>query len=432
MSILQDSQKRTERAALLYNAPSWLIEELRKPRRIENIKVQAMTKRGEETFTGAVVHDVNPYTIGIPHPYKGGIRYKAYSSEEDMIETLLVLARDMTYKHGLYRLPFGGAKGCMNLDVSRFSQAELKYITQGLVLEMVGANILDPDIFVPGPDYGTNAETMKWMYFFYGKLNRNLHRPNPAAVVTGKPVEFDGFPGRDDATARGGLIVYDALVKSGKALPKMAIQGFGNVGANLFKLLSSPDFQVSGAVVAVADVSSGIYNPKGLTYDDIAKYYLENRSFAGYKEGDNIKPEEIITAGEYDTFFTAAQEGLLNKENASKLKTKRIEELGNAAITEDADQIFEDKGIEVFPDIFANAGGVIVSSFEWRKNRGDIAHDVDLYELETWGHNELAEILKMCAKEVSNVKRKFKTSLRIAAHIVALQRLEFLMQRKKD
>lgn len=431
MGMLQDSQNRTEQAAALYGAPYWLLEELEQPRRIEKLKIQSMTKSGEKTFTGAVVHDLNPYAIGIPHPYKGGIRYKHYNTYEEMVDVLRVLARDMTYKHGLYHLPFGGAKGCINVDASLLSKEELKYMTHGLVLEMVGANILDPDIYVPGPDYATNAETMKWMYFFYGRLNRFLHRPNPAAIVTGKPVEFDGCPGRDDATARGGLIVYDALIKN-KKRPKIAIQGAGNVGGNVFKLLSSENFEVNGDVVAISDIASGLYSPKGLSYDEVTKYHTENGSFAGYKNADNIKPEEILTAGEYDAFFTAAQENLLRGDNADKLKTTKIVELGNAAVTSDAEKIFNDKGIDVIPDIFANSGGVIVSSFEWRKNRGDIAHDVDLYKVETWVHEELAEILKTCVKEVSKAKQKYKTDLRMAAHIVALQRLEFLMKRKAE
>ncbi|MDP2668958.1 MAG: Glu/Leu/Phe/Val dehydrogenase dimerization domain-containing protein [bacterium] len=432
MTLWEESQQRTRRAALLYGASDWFIEELEKSRRIEKLKIRSMTRAGEKTFYGACVHDINPYTLGITHPYKGGIRYKKYDTEDLMIDALRVLGRDMSLKFGLYRLPFGGAKACMNIDADLYTKEELKYMTQGWVLEMVGANILGPDIYVPGPDYATNEETMKWAYFFYGKLNRFLHRPYPSAVFTGKPVEFDGYPGRDDATARGGLIVYNMLAKSRVKTPTFTITGFGNVGRNAFKLLSSSEFSVSGQVVAVSDKDYGVVNEKGLDFEDLAKYYKENRGFAGYKNGDVTKPEDVITEVKSDVHISAAQESVLTKDNADKLEANIVAEFGNAAITDEAEKIFLDKGKLVIPDVFANSGGVIVSSFEWRKNRGDISHDVDLEDLKAVCHKELKEILKMGVEDVLEAKQKYKTNLRMAANIVALRRLEFLMQRKEE
>ena len=431
MDFFRDTIGRIVEAVQLANLPDWLIHELSEPKDVKEIKVRVLTKRGRETFMGVRVWQTNPSSTG-DVPYKGGLRYMKYPSNGEMIKAVRALALDMTLKNVLYSLPFGGAKGCLNLDPAERGKEELEAITKELTLELLFNNILGPGIDVLGPDSGTNSETMKWIYQQYSRLNIIMHRPSPAAVVTGKPIELGGFPGREDATARGGLIVYNEVARPIKPA-RFAIQGFGNVGENVARLLSDEQFRVNGEshkIVAVSDAFSGVYNSLGLEYSEIAGYYNVNKSFLGCPFGDAIRPEEITQVGEYDVFVTAAKEELLNGTNAYKLRTKIVLELGNGAITAEADRIFNDRGVEVIPDIFANAGGVIVSFFEWRKNLSDVLHKVDLAELAHWGEEELSKIMKSCAREVGKTREEFKCTLRQAAHIAALRRLETSLSSK--
>lgn len=433
MDILQDSLFRITKAATICNSPTWLVDELSVPKRTIPLKFRAVTGRGKETFEAVRVHQTNPYPTGGPHPYKGGWRYMRYPDKESMLMVARALANDQTLKNAWAGLPYGGAKGIANIDPNQYSDDELEAITKELVIEMLCANILDPDIDVPGPDYGTNANTMKWMYIQYCRINQLLHRPYPAAVVTGKPIDFNGCPGREDATSRGGLIVHDEIMKEispSKKIPKIGVQGFGNVGYNLCKLLDDENFWIRGKLIAVCDITSGIYNPHGISFKELSAYYTLNHRFNDCPLGDSITPEEIVSADTFDLFVTAAKEGLINKTTAPKLRTSVLLELGNSAVTEEADQILEQAGTIVIPDVAANPGGVIVSSFEWRMNRGDIYHQVDLHERLNWVHEELSKILKLSIRETIDAQRKFNTNLRMAAYIVALQRLELLLKQK--
>lgn len=431
MEFFRDTAERVVEAVRIANLPQWLIDELSRPKDVKEIKIRVLTKRRREDFIGIRVWQTNPSSTG-DIPYKGGFRYMKYPSDEEMIKATRALALDMTLKNALHSLPYGGSKGCLNLNPAEYSNEELEAITKELTLELIFNNTIDYNIDVLGPDYGTSSETMKWIYQQYTRLNIVMHRPHPAAVVTGKPVELGGFPGREDATARGGLIIFNEIVKASEPL-RFAIQGFGNVGENLARLLGSDQFRVNGQIhkiVAVSDVLSGVYNSHGMGYEALMGFYQANKSFSGCPCGEAIQPDEIVTAGEYDVFVTAAKEELLNGSNADKLRTKVILELGNGAITNTADRIFSEKGILVIPDIFANAGGVIVSFFEWRKNLSDVMHKVDLDELMYWGQEELSKIMKNCVKEVSRTRAEFSSTLRQAAHIVALRRLEESLRRK--
>ena len=431
MEFFRGTIQRINEAIEMANLPEWLADELSEPKDVKEIKVRVLTKRGRETFMGVRVWQTNPSSTG-DVPYKGGLRYMKYSSNGEMIKAVRALALDMTLKNALHSLPYGGAKGCLNLNPTEYSNEELEAITKELTLELIFNNTLGPYIDVLGPDYGTNPETMKWIYQQYARLNIIMHRPSPSAVVTGKPIELGGFPGREDATARGGLIVYDEVAKPVKPM-RFAIQGFGNVGENFARLLGDEQFRVNGEshrIVAVSDEFSGIYNPRGLKYEELALYRRANKSFLNFPFGDCIRPDEIIGAGEYDVFVTAAREALLDSGNAGKLRTRKVLELGNGAVTAGADQVFEDREVEVIPDIFANAGGVITSFFEWRKNLSDVLHKVDLAALEHWGHEELSKIMKNCAREVAATREEFDCTLRQAAHIVSLRRLAVLLSSK--
>lgn len=431
MGVFADCIKRVEEAASLVKVDQKLIDEICHGGDVVELKFPAMTLSGKKYFEGVRVHQINPHELGQPHPFKGGWRYKNYPSKEEMIDVTKALALDMLDKIVLTNLPFAGAKGCLNIDTSQFTTDELWSITNALTIEMITKNLLDANIDVPGPDYGTNAETMKWIYRLFGKLNQCLHWANSAAVVTGKPVDFDGCPGREDATARGGLIVYGELVKN-KKIPRVAVQGFGNVGYNACKLLSEDNFDdASGRLVAITDINSGVYNAGGISFNALKEYYLQNKTFKGSKLGDEIAPDNIESAGEYDLFISAATESITTKQKAEILKTKTYLELGNSAITHEADKILQDRGILVIPDIVANGGGVVVSSFEWRKNRGDILHEVDLDETAQWVYSELRKVMKSCIKKVTEVKQKHKhISWRTAAKIRSLTDMEAMLKRK--
>ena len=285
MDILNECLTRIEKAGGMYGAPLWLIEEFENPKDVVEMKVRAVTHNGKENFDAVRVLQTNPYPTGDQHPFKGGWRYMSYPSHSAMIKAMRALAIDMNLKIALTGLPFGGSKGCLNIDPSRYTFDEREAITKELVFEMLCRNILGPYIDVPGPDYGTSSEEMKWMYIAYGRHNQLLHRPNPAAVVTGKPIDYDGIPGREDATARGGLIVFQEIVKLHTDY-RVAIQGYGNVGRNACKLLQEENYWKSGTIVAVTDAKGGVYNPKGILFIDLDAYYRKNGTFAKCPLGD--------------------------------------------------------------------------------------------------------------------------------------------------
>ena len=215
-------------------------------------------------------------------------------------------------------------------------------------------------------------------------------------------------------------------------MPKVALQGFGNVGVNCFNLLTNKDFDyASGIIVAVSDVGSGLYNPNGLSTEKLFNYYQTNKTFEACKLGDAITPEQIVTETESDLFITAAREKLIHKNNAALIKTKRILELGNSAITYDADKILEDRGILVIPDVIANPGGVIASGCEWRKNRGDVPHEVDEADVRNDVYKTIDKILTRCVKKVLETKDQYGIStLRLAAKVRVLKEIERMVKRR--
>src|SRR3989338_2127234 len=431
MSAFKECVKNIHRVASMVDVDKKLVDDLCKGGDVIEMDFPAMTIRGKKDFDAVTVLQINPHEDGQPHPRKGGIRCKKYKSKAKMIDMTKVLALDMAKKNILADLPFAGGKTCININSSEFTTDELWSIFGGLTVEMLEHNILDANIYVPATDYGTNSEMMKWIYRYYWKLNKIMFRPNAAAVVTGKPVDFDGIPGREDATSRGGLIVLRELLKPTSDL-SFAIQGFGNVGRPLAELLNDESFEdMSGKVVAVSDINSGLYNPNGIPYRELSAYHKENKTFKGCSAlGDEIAPDEI-TGVKSDVFVTAAQEDLINGKNAKTLKCEWLLELGNSAVTREADEILNDRNILVIPDIIANAGGVVVSYLEWRKNRGDILHEVDLKAMVEFVHDELRKVMKKSVEKVLKTQEKYKnSSLRLAADIRALTELDRMMKRK--
>jgi len=434
VDIFQEAVLEIQKAASLANIDKKIIDRLSKGGEVIPLEFEAFTYSGMEAFEGVSVQQLNPYEQGGPNPNKGGIRFAEYPTADAMTVVTKRLSLDMEEKNGLTGLPFGGAKTCVNINPAKRKPEELVSVARELTIEMLRKNILDANIYVPGPDFGTNEAIMKTIYLRHARLNSFLHRPNPAAVVTGKPLWLHGCPGREDATARGGLIVLGKLIKF-KKQAKFAVQGFGNVGKNCCKLLTDENFEEAGGqIIAVSEEFSGIYNPKGLNYADLQDYFDKYKTFNGCSLGENIKPA-TITEIECDVLISAAKESLIDENVVKSGKFGILLELGNAATTAGANRILEEREkterrITVIPDILANPGGVIVSYFEWRKNRGDVAHEVDFAKDLNWVHAELREILEDSVRRALEAKKTYNVSMRTASHIVALKRIEKKIKQK--
>src|SRR3989344_5255744 len=242
--LRKDKVIRLEEICKFINAPDWLFTELCQPKDRFDFRIRPIIAGKKENNMRVIrVEHCNPHSTGA-RPFKGGIRFHPGVT----MELMEALALDMTKKCALADLPFGGAKGGIAIDPSQYSTLELRNITELMAEELLQRGALGPDIDVPGPDVGTNSETMFWIYNKVAEINRKNHLniPNVAAVCTGKPIEYDGCPGREDATSCGGLIVMEEFLKLSNHLnskigcrPRIIIQGFGNVGMNLAKLIPS-------------------------------------------------------------------------------------------------------------------------------------------------------------------------------------------------
>jgi glutamate dehydrogenase (NAD(P)+) len=286
-------------------------------------------------------------------PSKGGIRYHPAVT----LDEVQALAMWMTWKCALMGLPFGGAKGGVVCDPKALSQPELERMTRRYTSEIV--NEIGPERDIPAPDVGTNAQTMAWIFDTYS-MNRGH---SVLGVVTGKPLAIGGSLGREEATAQGALFcVQSALAEQGRDFAglRAAVQGFGNVGGHLARLLA----EAGASVVAVSDSRSAIYARGGLDVAAAAAWKLEHGSFAGFPGADAIGHEELLLL-DVDLLAPCALEQVITRENADRVRAKMIVEGANGPVTPDADAILEDKGVQVLPDVLANAGGVVVSYFEW-------------------------------------------------------------------
>jgi len=331
--------------------PDSLREMLRQPWRELRVQVPVRMDDGRiEVFTGyRVQHN------GARGPYKGGVRYHLQADRDE----IRALASLMTWKNALVDLPFGGAKGGVRCDPNRLSQTELNRLTRRYTLNI--AHLLAPNRDIPAPDMGTNAQTMAWMMDAYGQLHG--HSP---AIVTGKPVELGGSLGRDSATGRGvAFILQEAAGDLGLNLDgvRVVIQGYGNVGSWAASILHEDGCRI----IAVSDVQGGTYNPKGI---DVARLDDQKRAGIGvseYPDGERISNDELLEL-DCDILIPAAIDNVINHQNAPRVKARVVFEAANHPVTFAADQILNDRGITILPDILVNAGGVTVSYFEWTQN----------------------------------------------------------------
>ena len=302
-------------------------------------------------------------------PTKGGIRYSMLVNEDEV----MALAALMTYKCALVDVPFGGAKGGIQLDRSEYSESELERITRRYTYELIQKNYIGPGIDVPAPDFGTSETEMAWIFDTY--LTMAPDKLNATACVTGKPIEQDGIHGRREATGRGvvfGLQEACNLTEDMTQLglspglhgKKVIIQGFGNVGYHAAKFLMEADARVIGII----EIDGAIHNPQGLDIEKIAMHRAETGSIRSYPNAELIVNPNDGLELECDILVPAALENQLTAENAPRIKASIVAEAANGPTTPAADEILQERGIMIIPDTFLNAGGVTVSYFEWLRN----------------------------------------------------------------
>lgn len=341
---------------------------------------------------------------GAHGPYKGGIRYHE-SADLDEVRALAAL---MTWKNALIDVPFGGAKGGVQCEPGLMSESEKERLTRrftSMISYVIGVN---RDI--PAPDMGTNAQTMAWMMDEYGR--KNGYSPG---IVTGKPVELGGSPGREEATGRGVVMcARHAARKLGKDFSNMSVivQGFGNVGFWTAVLARE-----SGAkIVAVSDVGGGIHNPNGLDLDALTEHVKASMSVTTFAGGDKVTNEELLELP-CDMLVPAAIEGVIHGGNADRIKAGIVVEAANGPTTPVADAILSDRGVIVVPDILANCGGVTVSYFEWVQNIQQFRWELDRVNA------ELEKKMVRATDAVFDLSTGKDLTLREAAFDIAVERV---------
>jgi glutamate dehydrogenase (NAD(P)+) len=338
-------------------------------------------------------------------PSKGGVRYHPSVT----LDEVKSLAMWMTWKCALMNIPFGGAKGGVVCDPKQLSRGELEGLTRRFTSEII--NEIGPERDIPAPDVGTNASIMAWIFDTYS-MNKGH---SVLGVVTGKPLAIGGSLGREDATARGALyVIADALEEKGKGFEglRVAVQGFGNVGRHLSRLL----VEQGAVVVAVSDSAGGLHAPNGLDLPAVLAHKAEHGTLEGFSGADAISNDELLLL-DCDVLAPCALEQVIHTGNAGQVKARIICEGANGPVTPAADEILEDNGVLVLPDVLANAGGVVVSYFEWVQGLQEY------FWKEEEVNARLDEIVTRAFKETSATRAKQGTSMRLAAYGLAVRRV---------
>ena len=396
------AKSQFDRAADLINLEQYMRRILITPFREVQVEVPVRMDDGRiEVFTGyRIQHN------GARGPCKGGIRYHPEADHDEV----LGLATIMTWKTALMDIPFGGAKGGVTVDPRKLSAIELERLTRRFTQRI--SIILGPYRDIPAPDVNTNAQVMAWILDEYS--SRQGYTP---AVVTGKPVSLGGSLGRDEATGRGVMYVMAEYARDfGIPLKgaRVVIQGFGNVGSHLARLLVA---EQGAKIIAVTDVDGGIYNDQGLDIPGLLKHAAERRPVAEWKGGKAITNDDLWKIP-CEWLVPAALGGVITKEaNASTIDCKVVVEAANEPTTPTADLILAERNIPVIPDFLANAGGVTVSYYEWAQN-------LQQYR---WTHEKVNDELKATITKaygaVRDLAKQKGATFRTAAYAIALQRV---------
>ena len=350
-------------------------------------------------------------------PFKGGMRFHPGVTLDDV----KALASMMTWKAALMRLPYGGGKGGVKFDPTEVSKAELQRITRRFT-HALGENI-GPEVDIPAPDVGTNAQTMAWMMDTYSNMVGAANKQSVKGVVTGKPVASGGTLGRSKATAQGMVhcITEWARERNFKLEgATMTVQGFGNVGSHTALILA----RLGVSTIAVGDHTGYLHNPEGFNAHKLQEFVSKNGSIQGYPNGKPITREEFFKT-KADIFAPCALENQIGEAEAQMLDVKMIVEGANGPTNPAGETILLQRGIEILPDVLANAGGVTVSYYEWVQNKRS----------ESWTEEEvdakLEDAMKRAWKEVNSLARAKKLDLRVAAYALALLRIESVYKERE-
>ena len=389
-----------DRSAERLGLPDGCREMLRRPWRELQVQVPVrMDDGGIQVFTGyRVQHNA------ARGPYKGGVRYHP----EAGLDEIRALASLMTWKTALVNIPFGGAKGGVQCDPNALSRDELNRLTRRYTTGI--EHLIAPHRDIPAPDMGTNAQTMAWMMDAYGLLHG--HSP---AIVTGKPVELGGSLGREAATGRGVVIILQEVARDLSMDLKGArivVQGLGNVGSWVVKLARAQGCKV----VRASDVSGGLYNANGLDVPALLAVKGLDAPLDDLPAGERVTNQELLEL-DCDVLIPAAIGNVITVENASRIKAKLVLEAANHPTTPEADEILIDRGITVLPDILVNAGGVIVSYFEWTQNLQEFHWDEERV------NGELERILTAAYREMGAKAKTQNLTHREAALDIGVERV---------
>jgi len=397
----QMAQRQFDNAARYLDLKEGIKAKLRVPKRELTVYFPVKMDDGSiKIFTGhRVQHNL------ARGPAKGGIRYHP----DVTLDEVRALAMWMTWKCAVVNIPYGGAKGGVVCNPKVMSEREKERLTRRFTSEII--MLIGPDSDIPAPDVNTDAQTMAWIMDTYS-MTKGYSVP---AVVTGKPIEIGGSLGRREATGRGVMFTTrEALKHLGMPVEgaRVAVQGFGNVGAIGAELLQ----ELGCTIIAASDSRGGVYNPKGLNVEDVMRHKAETGTVVGYPGTDEVTNKELLEL-DCEVLVPAALENEITGENADRIKARIISEGANGPTTPEADDILFDKGAFVIPDILANAGGVTVSYFEW----------VQGLQSFFWSEKEVNEnlekIMVKAFQDVLAISQRREVNLRIAAYILALDRV---------
>ncbi len=402
VNVLEMAREQLAVAAQYLNLDEGLHAVLARPKRQLIVNFPVVMDNGDvEVFEGyRVQHNLSR------GPTKGGIRYHP---DVDVEETT-ALAMWMTWKCAVVNIPYGGAKGSVKVDTKRLSKRELEKLTRRYITEI--SIIVGERSDIPAPDIGTNGQVMAWIM---DTCSMHAGYTTPGCV-TGKPIELGGSQGRVEATGRGVVVAAEEAAKVlgmdlGNA--KIVVQGFGNVGSIAARLAEE-----SGAtIVGVSDARGAIYNPKGLPIAELSRKYAgRDGGISEYADCEKISNEQLLELP-CDVLFPSAIAAQITGDNADKIKAKLIVEGANGPTTPDADHIFADKGVMVVPDVLANAGGVIVSYFEWVQDLQNFFWE------EEEVNSKLTRIMRHSFAGVKDAMDHHKTDMRTAAYIIGVKRV---------
>ena len=406
MSFKDNVNLHVDKSAKLLNFSDDLLEHLKSTHSLIKVNVGVVLDGKINNFTGwRAVHSEHIL------PTKGGLRYSETVDQDDTE----ALASLMTYKCAIVNIPFGGAKGGLKINPKNYTMPQLREITKAFASKLINKGFISPALNVPAPDVGTSEREMEWILETYKTLKPD--DINYRGCVTGKPLHRGGIAGRTEATGRGieevvreifrhEDIVKEAGLKNELKDNEIIVQGFGNVGSNLAKHLYNRD---NAKIIAIGEYDGYLYNKKGIDINALIEFFQKNKSINNPKLGEfKNKPSELLEL-DCDILIPAALENAITIDNVDKIKTKLIIEAANGPVSFEADQKLFEKGVMIIPDIYVNAGGVVVSYFEWVK---DISHIRFGRVEKRFQEQKILDIIDLIDKK-TNTKTDFDTIKKI-------------------